>query len=72
MPTAGSKHAAADDWEGCLIQPLIEGKREFVAGLIRDAQFGPTVMFGLGGVFTEALADVSFRIAPLMTLRPTP
>ncbi|MGD0278882.1 MAG: acetate--CoA ligase family protein [Smithella sp.] len=59
------KASAADDWEGCLIQPLIEGRREFVAGLIRDAQFGPTVMFGLGGVFTEALADVSFRIAPL-------
>ena len=59
------KAAAADDWEGCLIQPLIEGKREFVAGLIRDTRFGPTVMFGLGGVFTEALADVSFRIAPL-------
>jgi acyl-CoA synthetase (NDP forming) len=58
------KAAAAKDWEGCLIQPLIEGKREFVAGLIRDAQFGPTVMFGLGGVFTEALADAAFRIAP--------
>ncbi len=58
------KAAAAKDWEGCLVQPLIEGKREFVAGLIRDAQFGPMVMFGLGGVFTEALADAAFRIAP--------
>jgi acyl-CoA synthetase (NDP forming) len=59
------KAAAGQDWEGCLIQPLIEGKREFVAGLIRDAQFGPTVMFGLGGIFAEALADAAFRIAPL-------
>lgn len=59
------KTSANKDWEGCLIQPLIEGRREFVAGLIRDAQFGPTVMFGLGGVFTEALADAAFRIAPL-------
>lgn len=59
------KTASGKDWEGCLIQPLIEGKREFVAGLIRDAQFGPTIMFGLGGIFTEALADVAFRIAPL-------
>ncbi len=59
------KAAAAKDWEGCLIQPLIEGRREFVAGLFRDAQFGPTVMFGLGGVFTEALADAAFRIAPV-------
>jgi acyl-CoA synthetase (NDP forming) len=57
--------SAAEDWEGCLIQPLVEGKREFVAGMFRDAQFGPTVMFGLGGVFTEALDDAAFRIAPL-------
>jgi acyl-CoA synthetase (NDP forming) len=59
------KDSAGDDWEACLIQPLIEGKREFVAGLFRDEQFGPCVMFGLGGVFTEALNDVTFRIAPL-------
>ena len=39
--------------------------REFVAGLIRDQQLGPSVMFGLGGIFTEALNDVTFRIAPL-------
>src|SRR5690606_5939252 len=52
------------DWEGCLLSPFIEGKREFVAGLFRDAQFGPMVMFGLGGIFTEALADTVFRIAP--------
>jgi len=59
------KLSAGEDWEGCLIQPLIEGRRELVAGLFRDAQFGPAVMFGLGGVFTEALSDVTFRIAPL-------
>jgi acyl-CoA synthetase (NDP forming) len=57
--------SAGPDWEGCLIQPLVAGKREFVAGMFRDAQFGPAVMFGLGGVFTEALGDVTFRIAPL-------
>jgi len=57
--------AAGPDGEGCLLQPYIQGKREFVAGLIRDAQFGPVVMFGLGGIFTEALADASFRIAPV-------
>ena len=59
------KESAGEDWEGCLIQPLIEGKREFVAGLFRDAQFGPCVMFGLGGIFTEAIGDITFRIAPL-------
>ncbi len=57
--------AAGYDWEGCLVQPMIAGRREFVAGLFRDPQFGPVVMFGLGGIFAEALGDVSFRIAPV-------
>jgi succinyl-CoA synthetase beta subunit len=57
--------AAADDLEGFLIQPQIKGNRELVAGLFRDPQFGPVVMFGIGGVFTEAFADVSFRLAPI-------
>src|SRR5664280_3763188 len=63
------KAAAGGDWEGCLVQPLVEGKREFVAGLFRDAQFGPAVMFGLGGIFTEALADTTFRIAPFSAIQ---
>ena len=57
--------AAGADLEGILIQPMLSGRREFVAGLFHDAQFGPVVMFGLGGIFTEALDDVVFRIAPL-------
>lgn len=56
---------AGDKLEGILVQPQIKGKREFVAGLFQDAQFGPVVMFGLGGVFTEALSDVAFRLAPI-------
>jgi len=48
-----------------LVQEMIKGKRELVIGLIRDSQFGPCVMFGLGGIFTEILKDVSFRLAPL-------
>lgn len=59
------KDAAGDDLEGFLLQPMLEGKREFVAGLFFDAQFGPVIMFGLGGVFTEAIGDVVFRLAPL-------
>jgi len=47
-----------------LIQEMVKGKRELVVGLVRDAQFGPTVMFGLGGIFTEILSDVVFRLAP--------
>ena len=48
-----------------LIQEMVRGQRELVVGLIRDPQFGPCVMFGLGGIFTEILKDVSFRMAPL-------
>ena len=51
--------------EDVLIQQMIRGRRELVVGLTRDDQFGPCVMFGLGGIFTEILRDVSFRRAPL-------
>ncbi|MFW6081497.1 MAG: acetate--CoA ligase family protein [Desulfosalsimonas sp.] len=56
---------AGGDLEGFLIQPHVQGRREFVAGLFRDPEYGPVVMFGLGGIFTEALSDVAFRLAPL-------
>ena len=48
-----------------LVQRMIKGDRELVVGLTRDPQFGPCVMFGLGGVLTEILEDVTFRMAPL-------
>jgi acetyl-CoA synthetase (ADP-forming) len=50
---------------GILVQEMVKGIRELVIGLIRDPQFGPCVMFGLGGIFTEILRDVSFRVAPI-------
>lgn len=50
---------------GVLMQEMIKGRRELVMGLTRDPQFGPCVMFGLGGIFTEILRDISFRRAPL-------
>jgi acyl-CoA synthetase (NDP forming) len=56
---------AREELEGFLIQPHLKGRREFVAGLFQDDQFGPVIMFGVGGVFTEAFSDVSFRLAPL-------
>lgn len=56
---------AEEELSGILVQPKISGKREFVAGLFRDPLFGPIVMFGLGGIFTEALTDVSFRVVPI-------
>ena len=48
-----------------LVQEMVKGTRELVMGLTRDRQFGPCVMFGLGGIFTEILKDISFRVAPL-------
>ncbi|MEE4264255.1 MAG: acetate--CoA ligase family protein [Desulfobacteraceae bacterium] len=48
-----------------LVQQMVKGPRELVVGLTRDAQFGPCVMFGLGGIFTEVLKDTVFRVAPL-------
>jgi len=50
---------------GVLVQEMINGKRELMIGMIKDPQFGPSVVFGLGGIFTEILNDFSFRIAPL-------
>lgn len=50
---------------GVLVQEMVAGRRELAAGLVRDPDFGPCVMFGLGGIFTEILHDVAFRKAPL-------
>ena len=51
--------------EGLLVQRMISGGRETIVGVSRDPVFGPLVMFGLGGIYVEALGDVVFRIAPL-------
>ncbi|MBR9981577.1 MAG: acetate--CoA ligase family protein [Desulfatitalea sp.] len=56
---------AGDGLEGFLVQPQITGQRELMVGMFRDAQFGPVVLFGLGGTLTEALGDVAMRLAPL-------
>lgn len=48
-----------------LIQKQMTGQAELILGLLRDTQFGPTVMFGLGGVMTELFDDAVFAVAPL-------
>jgi acetyltransferase len=48
-----------------LVQPMLKGDHELIAGVVRDLQFGPAVMLGLGGVQAEVYKDVAFRLAPL-------
>ncbi len=54
-----------DGLRGLLVEEMVRGGAEFIIGGLRDAAFGPTVMFGLGGVLTELVGDASFRLAPV-------
>jgi acetyl coenzyme A synthetase (ADP forming)-like protein len=56
--------AEAEIW-GCLVQKMVTGGREVILGMNRDPQFGPLIMFGLGGIYVEVLRDVTFRLAPV-------
>jgi acyl-CoA synthetase (NDP forming) len=51
--------------EGVSVQKMARPGTEVIIGMTKDAQFGPVLMFGLGGVLVEVLKDVSFRVVPL-------
>jgi len=51
--------------EGVIVSPFVKGATELIIGSTYDAQFGPVVMVGLGGIFVEIFKDVSFGIAPV-------
>jgi acyl-CoA synthetase (NDP forming) len=59
------KHKANAKIVGVLVQEMAPSSTEVIVGAVKDPQFGPAVMFGLGGVFVEILKDVTFRIAPI-------
>ncbi len=60
------RQAAVDqDFQGVIIYPYIKGGREVLVGISSDPQFGPVVVFGMGGVYTEIFKDISMRVAPV-------
>src|SRR2546429_4166970 len=75
LADAGAVRAAAaellalgrpDDGDvALLVAEMVRGRRELIAGVVRDPQFGPCVMLGVGGILAEAVGDVVFAAAPL-------
>jgi acyl-CoA synthetase (NDP forming) len=65
MASAREKYPQAKI-EGVSVQSMARPGIEIIIGMNKDAQFGPVIMFGLGGIFVEVLKDVSFRLIPIV------
>ena len=64
--TSSVRRLSPSAWiAGVSVQEMVAGGRELILGMSRDPQFGPLLMFGLGGIYVEVLKDVAFRVAPL-------
>lgn len=53
------------EFKGIVIYPMLKSGREVILGLTNDPTFGPLIAFGMGGIYTEVLKDLTFRIAPI-------
>ena len=60
-----SRRAPEAKLDGVYVEKMADRGREVIIGMIRDAQFGPMLMFGLGGIFVEIMKDVAFHLAPI-------
>jgi acetyltransferase len=65
IATVREKMGADVEVWGTVVQKMLAPGKEIILGMTRDARFGPLLMFGLGGIYTEALRDVAFRLAPI-------
>jgi acetyltransferase len=65
MMDAVSRHVSAADIEGAIVRRMIPAGKEVILGVNRDPMFGHVVMLGLGGVYVEALKDITFRVTPI-------
>ncbi len=65
MSSALKRNCPDAEIDGYVIQKMMPAGVEVVVGALRNAQFGPVVMFGMGGVYIEVFKDVEFRLAPL-------
>jgi acetyltransferase len=59
------KHAPDAQIDGIYVEQMVTRGLEVILGMNRDPQFGPMLMFGLGGIFVEVLKDVTFHLAPI-------
>lgn len=59
------RHELLGEWKGVYLQPMVRGGKEVIIGMTYDPTFGPMIMFGMGGVYVEAMQDTVFRIVPI-------